>query len=999
MEIKPNTKQQECIENISGKYLVLAGPGTGKTFTIVERIKNMLEKGIKPSEILCLTFSDSASSEMKSRINNTEINVYTYHSFCNEIINENSAEFGLNDNFKMITPAITISILKECIDEFNPVYYRGFKNDPYVFIKDIKSQIDAIKINRLTKEKYLYNLEHNQNWIPQLKNLKNELEDKNKSGAKITKKLVNSIDSLEKKIEKAKELIELFNLYNKKMQELHLIDFNDMINYVLDKFESEPDFLYKITNRYKYILVDEYQDTNKNQNDIVFHLVKSLDSENVFVVGDDDQIIYTFQGARLDTIERFLKEFPDTKVICLTENMRSTQSILDTSNSLLKYDTRRLENNSEFSQYNIDKRLFAKNKNLISKDKKVRLYIYEDILQEYNEIVQEIDTLIKSNNCPENLSEIAILTTKNSELETFAQMLKDRNIPYELKDGKSIFEIKASTILYYYMQLLVNPELHSDKFFKLILSKPFSFHPKDFEIIYNKKAQNKCFADCIKLVDFNEFYEPEKVKKFIKTFDYLTEYKTNETLKNIILEIGYKTGIFGYYINSELNQTENIAGIKKIIDEASDYSQKQVMLEDFVEYLEMALLDDIPIKTSKAPTPMNAVQLSTYHSSKGREFEYVYMPTLLRDRWESDRKSLKPIIPLSQSEYKTEEELKEMKISDKIKLMYVGMTRAKHTLRLSFPKVINEKPQTATEFITNIKDYFEIKNAKTYDTNSYWKEVSKSFIKRDYDYKRDFNLMTDEIMKNRSFSPSAINMYLSCPREYFYNYILDLKERDRNIDSFSFGTAVHRACEFAINYAIKNKNYPSKKEFINEFLKSIEKLTLSNFQQYEIHKQRGEKALEKFYFQLCSTPIENIYKTEAPVNFEMDGIKFYGIIDRIDKNSDGTYTIYDYKTGKAKGLNQICENGENENYYNQMGLYKNYFQKSTGNIVKDTIFIFPEEYENNLSIKYTDEDCLKIEQKFKDAILQIKSHNFEPKYEKRTCENCRFKEFCNLENI
>jgi len=1011
-DIKPNEKQQQCIDNINGKYLVLAGPGTGKTFTLIQRIKSMIEKGVNPEKILCLTFSDAAANEMRSRLDkelnklNSGVNIYTYHGFCNEIIKENPIDFELPEDFKIITTAVSRTFLKECIDEITPVAFRSSKNDPYVYLKTISDQIEAVKANRLSKEQYFKNLETNPDWEPQLQNLKTQLKEKTEKGDKIPLKLTGAIETLEKKIAKAKELWKFYELYKSKMEQEHYLDFNDMIGYVLDKFETEPSFLSKIANNYEYILVDEYQDTNKNQNDIVFNLTRSLDSENVFVVGDDDQIIFSFQGARLDTIERFLKEFPDTKVICLTENMRSTQSILDVSRQIAMQDSRRLENNSQFKQYNIDKKLIAKNEKIASAEKPVRCYKYADILQEYTEIIDEIENIVNSSACPvddkgnKKLSEIAILARSHAELTSFAEMLKDRNIPFEVKDGKSIFEIKSSIVLYYYMQLLVNPEMYADKAFRLLLLKPFNIHPKDFETVYNKTSQYKSFIDAIKSIEPKNFLHPESITKFVETFDYLQTYKTNETLKNIILEIGSKTGIFNYYINSEINQTENIAGLKKIVDEAIDFSQvhKKIGLEDFVEYLNIALTDDIAITTDKAPIPLNAVQLSTYHSSKGREFEYVYMPTLLRDKWESRSETLKPIIPLDPSEYKTDDELKEMKRSDKIKLMYVGMTRAKHTLRLSYPQSIAGKNQTPTAFIVNIQDMFEKEPEQfEYDINSFWQVRTKSLLKRDYDYKKDFYSMVDAAIEGRAFSPSSINMYLKCPRQYLYNYVLGLQARVGNPDAFSFGTSVHSACEYAVDYAKTKGQYPSKESFLEVFRNKLNSLPMSSYQQREIHIGRGEKVLNEFYVQICNTPISWLHAVEQPVKFEMDGVKFFGVIDRVDKNEDGTYTIYDYKTGKAKTNKMICPEGEYEEYYNQIGLYKLYFEKSTGKKVRETTFIFPEEYTKNLTVNLTDEDCNLIEQKFRKAISDIKAYNFEPSNNEKACKWCAYKDFCNME--
>lgn len=1015
-KIEPNSAQKECIENIKGKYLVIAGPGTGKTFSLVERIKNMLNKNISPDKILCLTFSDAAANEMRSRLfdvlkNQTkEIDIYTYHSFCNEIISENPEEFELPQDYKLIPTAISRQFIKECIDELNPIEHRSSKNDPYIFLKPISRQIEEIKRNRLTKEAYFKNIKENPDWEPKIKALSDEIEDYKLKNKKIPQRIPNDIDYQEKKIKKAYEIWEFYELYKNKMELNHYLDFNDMISFVLDKFENEPSFLDKISNKYEYILVDEYQDTNKNQNELIFKLADSNKAQNIFVVGDDDQIIYTFQGAKLDTVENFLRHYPDTKVICLKENMRSSQNILDCAREIVKQDSSRLEINPEFSKYNISKKLISKNENYKNNNFKVRCNIYYDKNQEYYDIISEIDTLINSPDCPKDkdenkkLSEIAILTKSNDELLEFAKLLKDRNIPFELKEGKNIFEIKSFIVLFYYMQMLANPELNSDKIFKLLLLEPFKINPIDYMKLYQKQSSNKTFIDLMK--EIKDFIEQDKIDNFIKTFDYLKSYQTNESLRNIVIEIGSKTGIFNYYLNSEINKIENIAAIKKIIDESDDFTNtyKDITLIGFVEYLQMLQSEDIAILTQKAPIEMNAIQLSTYHSAKGKEYTYVYMPTLLRNLWEGDNSSFRAIVPVDIKEYKTEDELKKIKISDRIKTMYVGMTRAKKVLRLSYVQYIDEKVKKPSDFILNLlqnsnENIIEINKMPQYSIDSFWQETKNSIVKRNYDYKRDFREFIDLKLKDKFYSPSLINKYLNCPREFLYEYIFELNTKYGNTDSMDYGNAIHSTLEYMTKTAKKDGVYPNQDNVINYFTNKLNLFDISSTEQRQILTERGKKALIELYPRFIQTPINDIFEIEYKLIYEDENYKFKGVIDRIDKNPDNSYSIYDYKTGNAKGLNLICPNGKNENYYIQIGLYKYFFEKITKNKVKKTGFIFPEEFEKNLEINFSDEEIKNIIEKYKDTIKSIKAHNFEPTDKKENCKYCAYKDFCSLNVI
>lgn len=1011
--VTPNALQQKCIDNLDGRFLVLAGPGTGKTFTIIQRIKNMIKQGKEPESILCLTFTDAAANEMRKRIEeeldvlSTEVNVFTYHGFCSKILEEYADEFELPSNYKIITDPVSRAFIKECIDEINPVYFRTEKNDPYYYINKIKYRIAEIKQNRLTKEVYFYNLENNDDWVPERQRLERKIAEKRAKGRTDTITDEGNLESINKKINQAVELWDFYELYQKKMNKKRYLDFNDMINLVLDKFEKSNGFLHQVANKYKYILVDEYQDTNKSQNEIVFMLTHALDTQNVFVVGDDNQIIYRFQGANLETIDKFLEEFPDTQVICLKENMRSTQSILDTAYEIVKHDPKSLENNVKFKQYDINKKLVAKNTDLYDKNKNVRFYKYAEKIQEYTEIVEEIEDLINSSECPvdddghKKLSEIAILTKTNAEAEEFAELFKNRNIPYELKEGKNIFKIPAVNVMFLYMQALVCPDKFAHCLLQLLLCRPFSINSADYVIIDENKSKSKNFISSIKEIPPSLFVQQDKVEYFLKTFDYLFNFKSKESVKNTLLEIGVRTGIFDYYLNDDVNRVENVAGLKKLLDEAVGYSEiyDTPLFDGFVEYITALSEDDEKINTDKAPVAINAVQLSTYHSAKGKEFEYVYMPSLHQYNWESSKKH-KPEVPLDPAEHKDDDDLTVMKMSDLYKLMYVGMTRAKHALRLSFPEAIDKKSRKLTKLIADVQDKLVLDREPepfVYDEMSYTSQIAKLMVKREYDYKQEFNNLIDSKIKNFKYSASSINQYLKCPRQFLYERIFKFDGKTGNPNNASYGSAIHEALKSAVQYAQKNSVYPKVELVIKWFKQELDKLSMESFEQRKNYEGRGEKALTAYYPAFTNTPVnrlvdaEKYFKDNGTV---FEGIKFEGYIDRIDLNDDGTYTIYDYKTGNNKNKD-IKIGGDHEDYYNQVAFYKYYYEKLTDNKVSKTMFLYPDDFaKKNDGFVMTDEECEQIAQKIKDSVDAINRYEFEPSCNKKVCQYCQYEGFC-----
>ncbi len=1055
---EPNERQRECIYNTRyGKYLVLAGPGTGKTFTVTRKIKHMIENdGVEPEKILCLTFSNTAAREMKTKIGqNYDVNVFTYHEFCLNIMEEFSEQFDIDSN-NIITDSHKRNLVKECIDELRPVAYNNEKNNPYQYSQDILDGIEEIKKLRMNEDDFFKNLQQNPLWMKRLAELNEAQKDKP------TKKRKDDIENLTKKIAQMKELWGFYNLYTQKMRALNYIDFHDMINLVLEKLEEEDSsLLEEIAYKYEYILVDEYQDTNKAQNDIVFALSKFC--PNVFVVGDDDQIIYTFQGANLGTIETFLDKFKDeVKVICLAENNRSTQTILDVSQEIAELQNKFCEfmlsksgltkaQKELYSINNIDLRICSKpkfeklniTKKLLSpqtspvyhKNKPVEYYGFENERDERDFVVQMIKNILNSDSKPEKLSEIAILTRTNEELKGFEVYLKANGIPVEITGGKNIFDINSVNVFITYLQFLTNPEFYSDKLLGYLLMQPFHIDPRDYKTLCENKSHHRSLTDNIlNLIEkgINEetlksklsslldkslnpitddikslldgkiltVYGEEKLKDFVATYEYLRNYVTNENYANALLEIGNKTGIFRHYLNDGINKLENVKGIKKLLDEADAYfaihTNHENTFSHFVAYLTKMLESGIKINLDKEDKPLDAIQLSTYHSSKGREFEYVFMPFLTSKKWESSSSSSKDKIPVA-TDFTTYEQIEEnqtqSKFLDNIKLLYVGMTRAKHSLYLSSVDV-GGKDGKLSWFIKQIKDKFQ-------DETGYLISPEKPEIQGlekltpDYDYKKEFA----QFIRARfpqSYSPSSLNTYRKCPREYFYNYILGLKSSSGNMDNLTYGQAVHKAFQYVINYALENKTYPTRDDAYRVFAKSVDELPCSKPENMKLSAQNNIFSEGKYYDQFTSIVSAEQLDSRAELDLSYtteDGIVFKGSIDRIDKNADGSYTIYDYKTGTDSS--GITKSGVHSEYYYQIGFYKYLFKKLFGiNAHVSTVFIYPlltEDFHINKEI--TDEECEEIWGEFQEIVAKI--HNLE--FERP--EKCPNEKFCSYKNI
>lgn len=1015
--IKPNSKQQQAIDILNGQVMLLAGPGTGKTFTVIHRIEKMLADGVEPSSILCLTFSDAAASEMRQRLIKkmgvvaSAVDIYTYHSFCNDLIKTYPDKFEMTSGVKLITDAEKISIMKECIDDANLEFFVPSRADRYFFTKNFISYVEKLKTQRVSKDEYMACIDTNPMLMPRYKELESEIYEREQAGNTKNKIRYNELEKIKTNIEKAKELWTLFELYSTKMINKNLIDFSDMINLVLTSFEEDSQFLSEVSNKYKYFLVDEYQDTNDLQNQIIFNLLDGNDEKNIFVVGDDDQIIYGFQGAKSDNIENFLTKYPNTTVICLEENNRSTQTILDFSNLIVNQDENRLENNLYFKEkYNISKKLTAKNPKIIVKDKKIKRIQFGEILQEFNYIVDDIKTLIKSDFAPKtdedkiDYSQIAIISKKRAELQTFAELLKGKNIPFQIDEGKSIFAIRSTILIYFYIKAMNNYLTSSDKLFGLLLSEPFKIDQQDYNKILEEKRLWKKdeSSDFITLMrNLNGWKNPEKITKFLETFDYLQDYASSNNLRNTVVEIINRTGLLTYFYKSGKNRSENLAGIRKIISEATDFqnSDSTKNLSDFVKYLDDCFENEIDINLDKDSVVQNAVQLMTYHGSKGREFEYVYLPNLISSNWEDFR--MPGEYKLITEEVPDKDAAQAKKDSELLKLLFVGITRAKHTLTISFADSNNGKAQQITKYLEPTANYDFDSEQFECSADDLTTEFYRSVSSDVFDNQKAFKNEIEERVKSVVLSPSRLNDYLSCPRKFFYVKVLGIDVEEADWDGANFGTLIHSLLERAVKVA-KESAYPTLEEILEKFRLGMDGMKFSSEAKKEKYFKQGQKLLTNYYPYFSQIPISRI--TDIEFSFygvDVDGDFITGKIDRIEKNSDGTFELYDYKTGNYTSEKKIAPNEEKQNYFNQLCFYKYAYEKLTGNKVSKVGIIYVENHEKSVDKYLTDDDMKYIETLIKDTYQNIKALKFNPIKEDKqgACKNCVYKQLCKLDLI
>ena len=588
-----NEKQQEAVKETEGAVLVLAGAGSGKTKVLTTRVAYLInEKGVNPRNILAITFTNKAATEMKERIskmveNSNKIQISTYHSLGLLFIRENCEKLNYQSNFTILDSEDALTLIKKIMKEkgiddkaFNP---RAIRNA----ISSAKNEL----IDAKSYEKY-------------------------------------ALTEFEKKV------YEVYLNYEKRLKLGNSLDFDDLLMLPIILFKNNPDILSKYQDRFEYILIDEYQDTNYAQ----YMLSKLLSAKykNIFVVGDIDQSIYAFRGANYKNILNFEKDYPNNKTILLEENYRSTKCILNVANDIIKNNKQRKEKNLWTQNNYVEKITYHKAEN----EKEEANYVK-------NEIQKLIDNGVEKSN-------IAVLYRTNAQSRIIEEELLHHNIPYKVVGSFYFYNRKEIKDLISYLKLIYNP--HDDISLLRIINTPKrGIGLKTIENLTLKAiSENKSIYEVIdsgKELQFKNIIEKIKQKQEELSLTELIDYILNETGLKQELE-NEKT------IEAEI-RLENLNEFKTV---ARNFEDKYgiISLDEFLDSI--SLVSDI----EEHKDNKDVITLMTIHSAKGLEFDYVFLMGMEETLF-PHRNSL----------------LDSEQIEEERRLCYVAVTRAKKKLYLT----------------------------------------------------------------------------------------------------------------------------------------------------------------------------------------------------------------------------------------------------------------------------------------------------------------------------
>ncbi|HKC15045.1 MAG TPA: ATP-dependent helicase, partial [Patescibacteria group bacterium] len=643
---KLEKEQLEAIKHGEGPLLVIAGAGTGKTTVITERIKYLaLEKNIPLSSILALTFTEKAAFEMQERVDvllpygYTNLWIHTFHSFCDRILRDEAHAIGLDPNYKLLSESEAVLLVRKNIFEMGLKKFRPLGN-PTKFIDALLTHFSRLKDEDIMPSEYI-------KWVKK-----------------------------QKSTEESEQYLELANAYKNyealKIKE-SVMDFSDLISNTLLLFRTRPNVLKKYQNQFKFVLVDEFQDTNYAQNELAIALAG--DNKNITVVADDDQSIYRFRGAAVSNVLQFKKNFKASEIVTLNDNYRSTQNILDAAYRLIQHNN---PNRLEIVE-SIDKKLKSHS---TAQKKEIELIHENRSEDEADQIAIQIKSLIKENY---DYKDIAILVRANNHAQLITTALQRHGIPFQFLGPGYLFAQEEIKDLIAYLTFLTNLS-DSVSLFRILSMDIFNIPYIELNYLLNfaKKKNLNLFEA---LYYTNQFFLKPVTQKKLINFREMALKHLEKSKKETAGEI-----LYYFLVDSKLFETLNVTNsvkeerrvqnIAKFFDRIKTFESERIDANIFtlVEWLNLMLqMEDSPRAADIDLRDENAVNILTVHSSKGLEFKVVFLVNLVSDRFPSRERNEK--IPLPDGIIKeTVASETDFHLEEERRLFYVGMTRAKERL-------------------------------------------------------------------------------------------------------------------------------------------------------------------------------------------------------------------------------------------------------------------------------------------------------------------------------
>ncbi len=876
-----NQAQRDAATHQDGPMMILAGAGTGKTRVITTRIVQLVDSGLaKASEILALTFTEKATSEMIERLDimmplgYEEAMIKTFHGFSERLLRERGHEIGLDPEFKILTKMEQWNFLRRNLFKFPLKYYRPLGN-PAKYLSTFMQHFDRLKDEYISPDEFLEYAE--------LKLVAAGGADKDMSGATDDEKA-----DYEEAV-KQHEMALLYKHYQEAMAYEGYMDFGDLVYYALKLLETRPSVAREFSQRFRYVMVDEFQDTNYVQTRLALLLARA--HGNIVVVGDDDQSIYRWRGASLSNITQFLKDYPDAKRVVLNENYRSRQEILDAAYKLIQNNNpNRLEVTSGLSKKLIAGRKFGKDLPEVA----VELRVFDTYLEEVGTIAQDIVTGVSKGG--RAFKDYAILGRTNSHLKAYAEELLAAGIPFSIRSSDGVLQFDEVKDLIAVARVLTDP--YDTIAMYRVLSIPV-FHidiHEIFALLKDAKTRHLSLFEVLrakKLSEQGSLFDAENpALHVLDIFEHMMNFSSRNKPSRTLLEFLQRAKCFEEIMKEIDTKSQqkitNINAFLKLVVEFEKSEPRRNSMFDLLSYLDVIQQSELPQEADESDRDSDAVQLLTGHSAKGLEFPVVYVVSLVQNRFPSIAKKDPFIVPLALLKDVVPEEASH--IEEERRLMYVAMTRAQEQLVCTYSQQY-EGPRKWKPSIF-LAEVFDQVNTSSHEFTS-----TKSPNIKPQDAGVVINLPKNISIQLSKLSYSQFDAFKQCPLKYAYRYLMSVPTPPGHASSY--GTSIHNTLnEFYVD--IKQGITPQLAHLFELFEKNWLTEGYESKGHEEKRKIEGREVLAQF-FEINSQPAWIIPAyLEHPFSLKIGEARITGRIDRVDKLEDGTYEVIDYKTGSSK---------------------------------------------------------------------------------------------------
>ncbi len=948
---KLNKEQLEAVQHDQGPLLVVAGAGTGKTTLLINRLAYLImEKGLKSDEIFLATFTEKAANEMVERADKIlpygylDLWIHTFHSFAERILREHGLEIGLNTDFKLLDSTSQWVFLKKNLESLNLQYYHSAGN-PNKFIKEL--------LNHFSK-----------------------LKDENVSSEDYEKFVLDMEKADELELEKFKELSYAYTQYNNLLLKNSFLDFGDLINYSIKLFRERPNILKIYKQKFKYLMIDEFQDTNFSQYELIKIMAEGR--ENLMVVGDDDQSIYKFRGASISNIMQFQDDYPRAKQILLTNNYRSRQEILDCAHLFIKNNNPdRLE-----VKLNIDKQLKSSLKSNNTREP-VQAFNFLSESDELNFVSSKIMEIYEQE--PEtNWMDFAILSRTNSSAEKYSKELSRLNIANHFVSLKGLYSKPIILDIISYFKLLDNYK-ESSALYRVLNMREFKIANIDL-INLGAEAKKRYISlyEILKTADQIKIIRPEsvvKIKKLLALIDLHIDLAQEKKPSFVFIKFINDSGVLKN-LNHEKDK-ETFSYLNQFYQKVKKFEEEgdNLYLKDFLESLEFELESGDSGSLKNDFADVDTVKVMTVHSAKGLEFKYVFLVDLVERRFPSDARSDKIAIhpKLIKESLSTNDNFH---IQEERRLFYVALTRAKEAI-----------------FLTSAKDYG---GAREKRPSAFLKEAGLELIVSDQINFQEIELLkdlrvsldgdnkkakkVDNYILPKHFSFSQFAAFEKCPLQYKYAHLLKIPMSGEKA-SLVFGRLIHDTLyNFMLPLLDDNTKELSHKKLVSYYKKFWQDGVYENIKQRDEYYNKGLKLLDNFYNNLKNQTRPEVKFLEKDFRFKFKEFLIKGKIDRVDKIGENSFEIIDYKTGKSNDKLTAEEK-------RQLVLYK-IVAESAFAIKVDKLSYYYLESGEKLSFEANNKDIDKTEEWLINSVSEIQKKQFLPKPSPHTCPFCDFKSIC-----